>query len=188
MTNENKVTKEIWKDVKGFEQGYQISNLGRIKSKSRIVNYGIKKALRPSKILKTRKGKTGYYYTVFSLGKIRKTVKPHRLVAEHFISNPENKPQVNHKDGDKSNNIISNLEWNTAKENVKHAYNNGLSKGVRGEKSHYSKLKKHQVEEIRKKYHKGDISQSNLGKQYNVSQGQIYRIVNNLNWTKEHEN
>jgi hypothetical protein len=173
---------EIWKDVIGLENGYMISNLGRIKSKQRVVDYGCKQALRPERILGLREGKYGYLYTNLSFNKVRKTVKPHRLVAQMFIENPDNKPCVNHINGIKSDNTLKNLEWCTYAENTEHAHKTGLKKGIKGEKSHLSKLTKENVEEIRLKYLKGNISQEKLGEYYNVSQSQIYRIVNKINW------
>lgn len=77
-------------------------------------------------VLKPRISKHGYYYVNIYKNNNRKTVKNHRLVAEAFIPNPENKPEVNHKDGDKLNNKISNLEWVTSSENIYHAVHTGL--------------------------------------------------------------
>lgn len=110
---------EEWKDIKGYEGLYKISNHGRIKSNK---HYNKNKILKP--IIKNRR------YQEISLTKNnkKKSVKIHRLVALHFILNPDNKSQVNHKDGNKQNNHISNLEWVTASENMKHAYCNNLTK------------------------------------------------------------
>ena len=100
--------KEIWKDIKDYEGLYQVSNLGRVKS-----SY-------------TNRGLTGYKdtcgYLLVGLYKnnIRSSKKIHRLVAQAFIPNPDNKSQVNHIDEDKTNNNVSNLEWVTAKENLNH--------------------------------------------------------------------
>lgn len=108
--------KEIWKDVP-FDNNYMASNLGKIYSK------------RSGKILqgdKTRKG----YIRVGLTGAKRKLV--HDIIAITFIPNPENKPQVNHKDGNKKNNRVDNLEWNTQSENMRHALDNKLKVMPRG--------------------------------------------------------
>ena len=91
--------KEIWKDIKGYEGKYQISNLGKVKS-----------LIGNSKILKPEI-RTGYYSVSLMKNKKKHYYRIHRLVAEAFIPNPNNLPMVNHKDEDKLNNIASNLEW-----------------------------------------------------------------------------
>ena len=96
--------KEIWKDIEGFEGKYQISNLGRVKS----LNY---RKTGKEKILKLTKDKKGYLRISLKNNKKLKGFKVHRLVAETFISNPDNLDQVNHKDENKQNNSIQNLEW-----------------------------------------------------------------------------
>ena len=104
--------KEIWKDVIGYEGIYQISNFGNLKS-FKNKKSGI--------ILKQTNKKGGYFSVVLCFNdKIRYT-RIHRLVAESFIPNPEEKKHVNHIDGNKQNNNVYNLEWNTPKENVNHA-------------------------------------------------------------------
>lgn len=119
---------------------YEVSNLGRIRSLDhRIRQRNNSEKLYKGKILNTWSDKIGY--TIVGLNKHNKykLKKVHRLVAEAFIPNPENKSDVNHIDGDKSNNIVSNLEWVTRSENMKHAYDTGLSKpywtGKRGSNS-----------------------------------------------------
>ena len=119
---------EIWKDIKDFPN-YQISNFGRIKSKERITNVGIKNVKeikREERILKLFHNKKGYTQTILYRDKKQYPIKIHRLVANAFIPNPENKPQVNHIDGDKNNNRIDNLEWCTQAENIQHSYKAGL--------------------------------------------------------------
>lgn len=117
---------EIWKDIKGYEGLYQISNFGRIKSlpKKRIngTNFYIQK----EKILKLQLKTKRYLGINLTKNKMHKNFLVHRLVAEAFIDNPYDLPQVNHKDCNKLNNNINNLEWCTQEENLNHALRNGL--------------------------------------------------------------
>jgi hypothetical protein len=109
---------EIWKTVIGYEDLYSVSNFGRVKS------HPINK--RKKEILNGKIDSYGYLiYTFYRNGKC-KNMKAQRAVAIHFIPNPENKATVNHKDGNKLNNHIDNLEWATRQEQVIHAVNNGL--------------------------------------------------------------
>lgn len=119
---------ETWKNIIGFESQYMVSNLGRIKSCDRILphkNHGswhIKERL-----LKQVATPYGYMAVSLQLGKGKmQTIRVHRAVADAFIPNPYNLPQVNHIDGNKKNNNVTNLEWVTEKENTTHAWENGL--------------------------------------------------------------
>ena len=114
---------EVWKDIKDYEGLYQVSNLGRIKSLERNNNQGKgnyhrNEKIRKLKIMKGTNGnKTNYYVVALSKnGKLKKFFV-HRLVAIAFIDNPNNKPYINHKDGNGLNNSVDNLEWCTNQEN-----------------------------------------------------------------------
>ena len=107
---------EIWKDIKGYEGLYLISNLGRIKS----LKYNEEKLLQPYMT------STGYYKIDLRKNNVRKIKPIHRLVAETFIPKSNGYSEVNHKDGNKKNNNINNLEWVTRAENIKHSYATGL--------------------------------------------------------------
>lgn len=102
---------EQWKDIKGYEELYQVSNLGKIKSLPRIKQNGTGCYYTKEKILKPRKDKNGYHTVILWKDKKGKSFKIHRLVAMTFIENPNNYPEVNHKDENKKNNSVSNLEW-----------------------------------------------------------------------------
>lgn len=109
---------EIWKDINGFESIYQISNFGNVKSCDKRVKNGNGYAVRKGKQLKPNLTKGGYYSVHLYIGQRKREPKLiHRLVAEHFLSNPNNYPQVNHKDENKLNNRVDNLEWCTEKYN-----------------------------------------------------------------------
>lgn len=108
-------SKEEWKDIVGFEGSYQVSNLGMVRSLAHYVKNGHGRRLVYGKILKPYKSSHGYLFV--ALGKKAKHRSVHRLVATAFIQNPQNLPDVNHKDENKSNNVSSNLEW------CNHSYN-----------------------------------------------------------------
>jgi hypothetical protein len=108
---------ELWVDIKGYEGHYRISNTGIV--------FSIKRG----KSLIGGRNECGYAHVSLSKKNKTKTHRLNRLVAIHFIPNPDNLPEVNHKDGDKNNNSILNLEWSTVSHNRKHAYDLGLNKG-----------------------------------------------------------
>lgn len=169
MENE---TEEIWKETS--IPGYFVSNLGGFRGRS-------------GKPIKQQIHKNGYYvYAMRPEGRkgICKCVKIHRLIAEAFIPNPENKPFINHIDGNKLNNNVNNLEWCTNQENVIHAYKMGLCKIKRGEDNHWSKLTNEQAEWIRKHYIPRDkqFGSRALGRKFNISHQQILDIVNNKSY------
>jgi len=139
-----------------------------------IYDTGIIKSLKHNKIilLKYVLDRYGYPIICLSTNGKSKTFKIHRLVAQTFIPNPDNKPQVNHKDGNKQNNRVDNLEWVTRKENEKHAVENGL-------KGH--KLLENDVLAIHGLYLSG-MTRKEIGLIYGVTDTHIYYIVNGLTW------
>lgn len=113
---------EIWKDIEGFEGRYQISNLGRVKSLSRYVQFGKQRRFVPEYIRKEKSKPNGYRYVQLNLNGKEKDFHVHRLVAKHFVPGYFDGAHVNHKDGNKANNTADNLEWCTRSENQRHMY------------------------------------------------------------------
>lgn len=113
---------EEFRPVKGYEGLYEVSNYWRVKSLPKVVGRGV----RAGHLLKLRVSGFGYVMCDLCNNYKKFNASVHRLVAEAFIDNPDNKPCVNHIDGDKSNNHVTNLEWCTYSENMKHAYDHDL--------------------------------------------------------------
>ena len=118
---------EIWKDVEGYEGMYQVSSYGRVKSLAREVTDMFGTKMLEEKIVE-RSDNCQYYMIALSKNNVKEHTSIHRLVAKTFIPNPENKPCVNHIDGNKHNNRVENLEWVTYSENSQHAIRTGLLK------------------------------------------------------------
>lgn len=158
----------MWKQIKDFDD-YEVSENGEVRS----LKYG------KEIILKGRLSKDGYLrYTLRKNGKAYE-FKGHRLVAEAFIPNPENKPTINHINGDKICNKKWNLAWATKKEQMQHAYKLGLKRPIEPKNK---KLTNEQVLEIRKIYkaHSKDYGMIALANKYKVSEATIKRCVNNI--------
>lgn len=119
------MTSDVWKPIDGYEGKYEVSNTGMV----RILNYhrtGIKK------VLSTQIDRYGYVCVCLPKeGNKRKHMTVHRLVAKAFVPNPDGKPEINHIDGNKQNNLFSNLEWVTMQENQRHAWDSGLKEKSR---------------------------------------------------------
>lgn len=119
------MTEEVWKPISGFEGLYEVSNFGRVRSLTRFATNG---RLFEGQLLNTADNGTGYRVVNLHKDGKQKMILVHRLVAQAFIKNenPEKKHQINHIDGDKTNNAVSNLEWCSWKENMDHAYKTHL--------------------------------------------------------------
>jgi len=186
---------EVWKDVVGYEGIYQVSNTGRVKSLARANTYFNPYAGRDctrfykERLMKLKTNRTGYVVAHLRDEANSKESWPpvHRLVAEAFIPNYENKPTVNHKDGVKVNNSVSNLEWATHSENTQHAFDMGLAKPCRTQKSRFgsaspqAKLTEQQVLEIRKLRACG-MTLVSIAERYGVAFSQVDRICKRESW------
>lgn len=167
--------KEIWKDIKGYKGLYKISNHGRIWSISRTDSMGRHKGGISLKL----RSYGSYQKVCLNKDGVKITYNVHRLVAEHFVSNPENKPQVNHINGIKTDNRVENLEWVNPKENMNHAKSNGLLHDFKKDTHHSSNLCKQDIINIRN----SDKLGVELAKDYNVHPSTIYRIKGKKRWS-----
>ena len=166
-----------FKKIENADCQYFVTVDGRVWTNSR--KNGIER------FMKLHKTKDGYVSVGLKIGGVQRQKRVHRLVAEAFIGNPENKPYVNHIDGNKTNNTVNNLEWATQKENVQHAINvlkkwsnseNQLrSASMQGKKNR--KLSMKNAEKIRDEYKIGNISAKRLGEKYGLSKPYILNII-----------
>lgn len=173
---------EEWKDIPDYFGKYQASILGRIKSLSRFINNGNSGYFSKEKILRSNIDIDGYLLVSLCKDAVAKKLKRHRIIAQVFIPNPLNLPEVNHMkvnengESDKSDNRVSNLEWSTGEDNRKHANINGLLS--RGEKHSSSKLTEKEVLEIRA----SNLSHNELALMYSTTRSNITKIMNRYRW------
>lgn len=159
---------EIWKDIVEYEGLYQISNYGNVKNKH-------------NKLLKLRKDKNGYLIAYLYKNNIMKCKKTHRLVAQAFIPNIHNKPQINHKDGNKENNYVDNLEWVTNKENIIHCWENNFHKKKFG--SDHDNAVKIKQYDVNGNFIKNWNSIVEASKYYDTTISNIWHCLNGYNKT-----
>lgn len=166
---------EEWRDVKGYEGLYQISSWGRVWSYPKRGHNG--------KMLSAGKDKKGYPLVVLMKNKKMNTTRVHRLVAQAFIPNPNNYPDVMHLDDNPPNIYYKNLQWGTHRMNMKDMSNKKRCNQPIGENRIQSKLTEKQVLEIRAKYTGKRGEQTNLGIEYGVDQCTIFDLVHRKTWT-----
>lgn len=169
---------ETWAEIKDYEGIYLVSSYGKIKvlnrtwtsgkgvnrsNKEREINFNIRR---------------GYYSACLFKNGNRQYKSVARIVAVAFIPNPENKPEVNHKDGNKLNNYVDNLEWATGSENQLHAFKLGLQKPRRGSENKLSKLSAEQVAEIKN----SNLTGRKLAEIYNVDPMTISRVKRGITY------
>lgn len=180
---------EEWKWIAGYEGRYEVSNQGRVRSFCRVNGTRYSDRKEPQ-VLRRYLGKNGYLYiSLTDLGHKHKHCQLllHRVMSLAFIPNPENKPYINHIDGNRANCALSNFEWVTQSENILHGISIGrltvAKNPARGEQAHKSNLTDLDVRAIRKRHAQGGLSYSQLGREYGVADITIKRIVKRRNWT-----
>jgi predicted XRE-type DNA-binding protein len=169
-----------WKDIKGYEGLYMVSQCGQVKSLDRIVNgrWGAKRIIK-GRVLKPFKDKYGYFQAILCKNSQVKSAKAHRLVGKTFISNPNNFLQINHINGVKTDNRVENLEWCTCAQNMAHASKNGLK--AKGENNGSAKLTEKNVLEIRSMLLQG-FTQAEIAEKFGVGQTRISDIKTGKSW------
>ena len=177
-----KDTTEEFIDIQGYEGQYQIGTRGTVISLEREKSgKGNSTYHMPQRALTTQTNKSGYVsLKLIDMYGVAKKIDVHRLVALNWIDNPLDKPQVNHIDGNKSNNSIENLEWNTAAENMAHASMMGLM--VRGEKHWKTSLTKKQVTDIKRIVETGLFTNNEIAEKVGTNPVNISRIKNGKRW------
>lgn len=181
---------EEWRPVKGYEGSFEVSNMGNIRSITRVVNRGgvrgtltVKGKMMRTPISKHYGGYKSVCFNQYDADGKRhvRHYLVHRLVAEAFIPNTENKPEVNHIDGNKLNCCVDNLEWVTRKENAQHAQNTGLYVQQYGENHGRHILTENDVREIRKMLADG-MYMREVAEKFGVAIGTISCIKRKRNW------
>ncbi|VXC99475.1 NUMOD4 domain-containing protein [Sphingobacterium multivorum] len=134
MKSKQEVIQEAWEDVIGYENLYQVSNLGKVRSLDKIVSNGNGSFLKKGIVLKPYLDKDGYATVNLYKNRKKRLIRIHRLVAMAFIPNSNNKPAINHKNSIRDDNRVENLEWVSVSENNKHAFEYGNQIPNRGDK------------------------------------------------------
>ena len=173
---------EIWKDIKGYEGLYQVSNRGRVKSLERIV---MRKNGRPysvPELIKARQiDRKGYDRIGLNKNGKKKRFFVHRLVLQAFNSSSDETLEVNHIDGNKLNNNVENLEWVTSSENSIHAFKNNLH-NHQGERNTNASITDSEAKEIKKLKGKG-LTQKEVGEMFGTTYYVVANIWNRRGWT-----
>lgn len=161
--------KEIFKDIPGWEEKYEISNEGMVWNKllGRAMSPGLHSG--------------GYLIVTLKHNGIKEQFYIHRLVAFVFIKNPKNKPWVNHRNSNKQDNRVVNLEWCTPTENINHCHQIGTLKPIDGERKN-ARLKKEDILKIRDLYKNGIMNQYDLAREFKIAQQHVSDIINYKYW------
>ena len=182
------MTVEEWRPVKGYEDWYSVSSFGRVKCIFDFPYKGFGSRLYKDKmIIDFDTVRTTTYMRVGltnPLTNTRKTHNVHRLMLEAFVPNDDNKPYINHIDGNKHNNLLSNLEWCTASENTKHAWDNNLCTRLEGEDANHSKYTEDLVYQVLDLYYNDLETCHTIAKIVKIHAGYVRYIVRGKRWMK----
>lgn len=178
---------EVWREIPGFEGLYDVSSRGLVRSRDHMVNFNGGTRIMKGRVIKPMFSHGGYHQVNLYRGRKCITTKVHRCVAMAFIPNPLGYDQVNHKDFDRTNNDVCNLEWCSAKLNT--AHNVEAGRIIKGEDKILAKLKESDVVEIRKLHSENMRSyrvkrgfMQELANRYNVSTSLVEKVVRRVNW------
>ena len=197
MNNEiNIENKEIWQSIPNYEGYYEASNLGKIRSLDREIlskrigwsNLNVK-----GKVLKPRNDKDGYETVVLCKDTIKKYARVHILIAETFIPNPNNLPQVNHSNNIRNDNNVNNLEWGTVQSNNFHRHKtwnhvisntnpSGRNMSIAMSLAKATKLNPENVKKIRELYNTGKYTQQQIGDIFGLKKKHIGAVVTRRIW------
>lgn len=176
--------KETWKTIAGYEGLYEVSNMGRVRSLTRLSSYRnrsgrMDERVIKGKLLRPQSQRSGYLHVGLSKDGIVTTYRVHRLVAAVFVDNPEGLYEVNHIDEDKTNNRADNLEW------CDHKYNNSYgSKPLRGERNPMAKLTIEDVDEIRYRRASGEMLKT-IAADFGISINHVCNLAQGKRWSHE---
>lgn len=172
---------EIWRDVVGFEDYFKVSSYGRVKSKARLVYRSVGAPFwKKEKVLKP--GTKRYAQYNLSIDGVSNYKLGHRLVGEAFLPNPEKLPMVLHKDNDKLNNHVDNLEWGDGYKNMQDAVTTGAVVAPRGIQTYQAKSSEADIIEIRRLYGTGNFTMFEIGEMFNYPYRSISDIVRGKSW------
>lgn len=172
---------EQWRKVVGWEESYEVSNHGGLRTVARLQSMGthtkFKQSINCSQCIIG-----GYKRYTLSFNGVRRCIRVHRLVAEAFIQNTESKPFVNHIDGNRINNHVLNLEWCTHAENIQHSYRIGSNVAKRGELSPRATITNKEAIEIHRLCSEGKLLRKDIAKMFNIKTTLIQHIANQKGW------
>ena len=178
-----KIVNEIWKDIKGYEGLYQISNYGRVKSLIRhIINKNGRNITKKEKIMKLTYDRDGYLLVGLNKDKKQTQFRVHRLVLINFVNNVENKPETNHLNSIRDDNRLINLQWCTRSENSRHSYRQGNNKGAFGEKSGSCILTENEVHVIRGLLENTALKHREIAEIFNISCTTVCDVKSRKSW------